>query len=142
MLALSIFLCLSLGRVAETTHWLFKHSLGNYAQSSIVFKFLLLSLSLAFSSTDINYLSHHCPLQRPSLSLSHTPTQMAPKNDGAAKKVMNKGAWTSEEDRKLSEYIEIHGAKRWKTVAAKSGYISYMFLPNISTEGEKWKKKK
>ncbi|XP_050266141.1 transcription factor MYB114-like [Quercus robur] len=46
---------------------------------------------------------------------------MAPKNDGAAKKVMNKGAWTSEEDRKLSEYIEIHGAKRWKTVAAKSG---------------------
>ena len=66
---------------------------------------------------------------------------MAPKNDGAAKKVMNKGAWTSEEDRKLSEYIEIHGAKRWKTVAAKSGYISYMFLPNISTEGEKWKKK-
>ena len=76
LLALSIFLCLSLGRVAETTHWLFKHSLGNYAQSSIVFKFLLLSLSLAFSSTDINYLSHHCPLQRPSLSLalslSHT----------------------------------------------------------------------
>uniref|UniRef100_F6H852 Uncharacterized protein n=1 Tax=Vitis vinifera TaxID=29760 RepID=F6H852_VITVI len=36
-------------------------------------------------------------------------------------KVMNKGAWTSEEDRKLAEYIEVHGAKRWKTVAFKSG---------------------
>ncbi|XP_044476770.1 transcription factor MYB3-like [Mangifera indica] len=46
---------------------------------------------------------------------------MAPKNDGSAKKVMNKGAWTAEEDRKLAEYIEIHGAKRWKTVATKSG---------------------
>ncbi|XP_031247895.1 transcription factor MYB114-like [Pistacia vera] len=46
---------------------------------------------------------------------------MAPKNDASAKKVMNKGAWTAEEDRKLAEYIEIHGAKRWKTVATKSG---------------------
>ncbi|KAI6707372.1 hypothetical protein NL676_010334 [Syzygium grande] len=34
---------------------------------------------------------------------------------------MNKGAWTAEEDRRLSEYIEVHGAKRWKTIAAKSG---------------------
>ncbi|KAK1565450.1 hypothetical protein Q3G72_026802 [Acer saccharum] len=33
----------------------------------------------------------------------------------------NKGAWTAEEDRKLSEYIETHGAKRWKTIATKSG---------------------
>ncbi|XP_030524556.1 transcription factor MYB114-like [Rhodamnia argentea] len=46
---------------------------------------------------------------------------MAPKNDGSAKRVMNKGAWTAEEDSKLSQYIEIHGAKRWKTIAAKSG---------------------
>ncbi|KAF8032792.1 hypothetical protein BT93_D1627 [Corymbia citriodora subsp. variegata] len=46
---------------------------------------------------------------------------MAPKNDGSAKKVMNKGAWTAEEDSKLSQYIEVHGAKRWKTIAAKSG---------------------
>ncbi|XP_040988825.1 transcription factor MYB3-like isoform X2 [Juglans microcarpa x Juglans regia] len=47
---------------------------------------------------------------------------MAPKNDGSAKKVvMNKGAWTAEEDQKLSQYIEIHGAKRWKTVAVKAG---------------------
>uniref|UniRef100_A0A2N9F138 Uncharacterized protein n=1 Tax=Fagus sylvatica TaxID=28930 RepID=A0A2N9F138_FAGSY len=34
---------------------------------------------------------------------------------------MNKGAWTTEEDRKLSEFTEIHGAKRWKTIAAKAG---------------------
>ncbi|KAL6175828.1 hypothetical protein ACLB2K_052467 [Fragaria x ananassa] len=46
---------------------------------------------------------------------------MAPKNDGSTKKVMNKGAWTAEEDRKLAEYIEIHGAKRWKTVASIAG---------------------
>ncbi|KAK4802252.1 hypothetical protein SAY86_000455 [Trapa natans] len=38
-----------------------------------------------------------------------------------AKKVMNRGAWTAEEDMKLSQYIETHGAKRWKTIATKSG---------------------
>ena len=48
---------------------------------------------------------------------------MAPKNDGSTKKVMNKGAWTAEEDRKLAEYIEIHGAKRWKTVASIAGLV-------------------
>ncbi|CAK7356342.1 unnamed protein product [Dovyalis caffra] len=47
---------------------------------------------------------------------------MAPKNsDASAKKVMNKGAWTAEEDKKLAQCIELHGAKRWKTVALKSG---------------------
>ncbi|KAJ4824973.1 hypothetical protein Tsubulata_014344 [Turnera subulata] len=35
-------------------------------------------------------------------------------------KKLNKGAWTEEEDRKLAEVIAIHGAKRWKTVAAKA----------------------
>jgi hypothetical protein len=88
-----------------------------------------LSVSLASSSADIYCFSvlsllqqHHFSL---SLSHTHTHTQMAPKNnDGAAKKVMNKGAWTTEEDRKLSEFTEIHGAKRWKTIAAKAGYIS------------------
>ncbi|XP_059657597.1 transcription factor MYB114-like [Cornus florida] len=45
---------------------------------------------------------------------------MAPKNEGSAKKVFNKGAWTAEEDQKLAQYIEIHGAKKWKTVAIKS----------------------
>ncbi|XP_027335493.1 transcription factor MYB114-like [Abrus precatorius] len=46
---------------------------------------------------------------------------MAPKNDGASKRTMNRGTWTPEEDRKLSQCIQIHGAKRWKTVAVKSG---------------------
>ncbi|XP_057958816.1 transcription factor MYB4-like [Malania oleifera] len=32
-----------------------------------------------------------------------------------------KGAWTSEEDQKLAQVIEIHGPMRWKTVAAKAG---------------------
>ncbi|KAK4742051.1 hypothetical protein SAY87_000052 [Trapa incisa] len=47
---------------------------------------------------------------------------MAPRNNGAAKKsTMNKGAWTAEEDKNLSQYIELHGAKRWTTLAIKSG---------------------
>ncbi|KAJ9147689.1 hypothetical protein P3X46_029819 [Hevea brasiliensis] len=49
---------------------------------------------------------------------------MAPMNSLAStnsKMVMNRGAWTAEEDRKLAEYIEVHGAKRWKTVAMKAG---------------------
>ncbi|KAG8486652.1 hypothetical protein CXB51_020051 [Gossypium anomalum] len=46
---------------------------------------------------------------------------MAPKKDGVSKRVFNKGSWTPEEDRRLAKYIEIHGAKRWKTIAIKSG---------------------
>ncbi|KAL9326731.1 hypothetical protein ACSQ67_007376 [Phaseolus vulgaris] len=48
---------------------------------------------------------------------------MAPRiSDGTPKRSpMNRGAWTPEEDRKLAHCIEIHGAKRWKTVALKSG---------------------
>ncbi|KAJ8754707.1 hypothetical protein K2173_011122 [Erythroxylum novogranatense] len=42
-------------------------------------------------------------------------------NDAPNKRVMNKGAWTAEEDRKLAQYIEAHGAKRWKSVAIKAG---------------------
>ncbi|XP_057977201.1 transcription factor MYB3-like [Malania oleifera] len=37
------------------------------------------------------------------------------------KEVVNRGAWTAEEDRKLAEVVEVHGAKRWKAVAAKAG---------------------
>ena len=46
---------------------------------------------------------------------------MAPKKGAVSKRVMNKGAWKAEEDRKLAEFIEIHGAKRWKTIAVKAG---------------------
>ncbi|KAK6935153.1 SANT/Myb domain [Dillenia turbinata] len=46
---------------------------------------------------------------------------MAPRNDGSVKKLINRGAWTAEEDQKLAQYIEIHGAKKWKTVATKAG---------------------
>ncbi|GMH28912.1 hypothetical protein Nepgr_030755 [Nepenthes gracilis] len=47
---------------------------------------------------------------------------MAGKNEGSSgKKVVNRGAWTAEEDRKLAEYIEVHGAKRWKTISLKAG---------------------
>ncbi|XP_059644209.1 transcription factor MYB3-like [Cornus florida] len=48
---------------------------------------------------------------------------MARKNEGSSssKNVFNKGAWTAEEDQKLAQYVEIHGAEKWKTVAIKSG---------------------
>ncbi|KAL9266623.1 Transcription factor MYB1-like protein [Drosera capensis] len=47
---------------------------------------------------------------------------MAPKGEGCShKKVVNKGAWTADEDRKLAEYIELHGPRRWKTIALKAG---------------------
>ncbi|CAJ1943320.1 unnamed protein product [Sphenostylis stenocarpa] len=49
---------------------------------------------------------------------------MAPKiiNNGTGKRsAINRGSWTPEEDRKLAQCIETHGAKRWKTVALKSG---------------------
>ncbi|KAJ4712710.1 MYB transcription factor [Melia azedarach] len=39
----------------------------------------------------------------------------------SATKAINRGAWTPEEDRRLAECIEVHGAKRWNTIAIKSG---------------------
>ncbi|MED6137228.1 Transcription factor myb1 [Stylosanthes scabra] len=42
-------------------------------------------------------------------------------NGSSSKKAYNRGAWTAEEDEMLAQCIEIHGAKKWKTVAAKSG---------------------
>ncbi|KAI3468978.1 hypothetical protein Pfo_025641 [Paulownia fortunei] len=48
---------------------------------------------------------------------------MAKKNDGAnaAQRSLNKGAWTADEDRTLTQYIEKHGPKRWKSLTIKSG---------------------
>ncbi|KAE8689073.1 Transcription factor TT2 [Hibiscus syriacus] len=36
-------------------------------------------------------------------------------------KEVNRGAWTAEEDKKLAQVIEVHGPKRWKSIAAKAG---------------------
>ncbi|KAK9273384.1 hypothetical protein L1049_018194 [Liquidambar formosana] len=46
---------------------------------------------------------------------------MAPMSSQCTKKETNRGAWTAEEDQKLAQVIEIHGPKRWKSVAAKAG---------------------
>ncbi|KAK7406285.1 hypothetical protein VNO78_07908 [Psophocarpus tetragonolobus] len=65
--------------------------------------------------------NHSLSLHSSSVSPSHI-CMAAPKNDQiAAKKTNNRGAWTAEEDQKLAQCIEIHGPKRWKTVAIKSG---------------------
>lgn len=37
------------------------------------------------------------------------------------KRETNRGAWTAEEDQKLAQVIEIHGPKRWKSLALKAG---------------------
>jgi hypothetical protein len=58
---------------------------------------------------------------------------MAPKSEGSSKRVMNKGAWTTEEDRRLAQYIEIHGAKKWKTVAMKAGVLSSLSSSSSSS---------
>ncbi|KAF4404149.1 hypothetical protein G4B88_014605 [Cannabis sativa] len=46
---------------------------------------------------------------------------MGPKKEGSSKKVMNRGAWTAEEDKILSQYIKLHGPRRWKTLSIQSG---------------------
>ncbi|XP_043693818.1 transcription factor MYB114-like isoform X2 [Telopea speciosissima] len=56
-----------------------------------------------------------------SLLLNLTRTLMAPKKDQPNKRIVNKGAWTTEEDQKLAQFIEVHGAKKWKLVAIKAG---------------------
>lgn len=55
------------------------------------------------------------------------------KNESTIKKEVNRGAWTDEEDQKLAQAIEIHGAKKWKTVAAKAG-VCFFFLPKERTK--------
>ncbi|GAB4836930.1 hypothetical protein Ancab_001842 [Ancistrocladus abbreviatus] len=37
------------------------------------------------------------------------------------KKEGNRGAWSSEEDKRLVEAVEIHGPRRWKAIAYKAG---------------------
>ncbi|KAL0395146.1 UNVERIFIED_CONTAM: Transcription factor [Sesamum latifolium] len=34
---------------------------------------------------------------------------------------LNRGAWTADEDAKLAQYVDLHGPKRWKSVAVNSG---------------------
>ncbi|KAJ7944727.1 Myb transcription factor [Quillaja saponaria] len=64
----------------------------------------------------------HQQTKSPTLPVAKSASLMAPKTDAATKKVVtNKGAWTAEEDSKLAQYIEIHGAQKWKTIAVKSG---------------------
>lgn len=42
---------------------------------------------------------------------------------------VSRGAWTTEEDKKLAEVIAIHGAKKWKTITNLAGtLINYSFL--------------
>ncbi|KAL0329498.1 UNVERIFIED_CONTAM: Transcription factor [Sesamum radiatum] len=42
-------------------------------------------------------------------------------NNAGKRSDLNRGAWTADEDAKLAQYVEIHGPRRWKSVAVKSG---------------------
>ncbi|KAG4194970.1 hypothetical protein ERO13_A06G082300v2 [Gossypium hirsutum] len=46
---------------------------------------------------------------------------MAPVTTKCKLKEVNRGAWTAEEDQKLAQVIDLHGPKRWKSIAAKAG---------------------
>ncbi|KAK6927222.1 SANT/Myb domain [Dillenia turbinata] len=46
---------------------------------------------------------------------------MASRSNQCTKKEAYRGPWTAEEDQILAQIIEIHGPKRWKTIAAKAG---------------------
>ncbi|KAJ8468125.1 hypothetical protein OPV22_030677 [Ensete ventricosum] len=43
------------------------------------------------------------------------------KKKGVTESVVNRGAWTAEEDQKLVEYVGAHGDKSWRTLPAKAG---------------------
>ncbi|CAN6486969.1 unnamed protein product [Victoria cruziana] len=43
------------------------------------------------------------------------------KPESHSKKAVNKGAWTAEEDRRLSQYIKVHGDKKWRSIPARAG---------------------
>jgi arginyl-tRNA--protein-N-Asp/Glu arginylyltransferase len=49
---------------------------------------------------------------------------LAPRRSKCGKREANKGAWTAEEDQKLARVIEIHGPKRWRSIAAKAGILN------------------
>ena len=53
---------------------------------------------------------------------------MSPAKPGGqrGKREANRGAWTSEEDQKLAHVIEIHGPRKWKSLAAKAGKIFFI----------------
>ncbi|KAJ6354461.1 hypothetical protein OIU77_005135 [Salix suchowensis] len=44
----------------------------------------------------------------------------APRRSRCDKREASKGAWTAKEDQKLAQAIEIHGPKRWSSIAAKA----------------------
>ena len=49
---------------------------------------------------------------------------LAPRRSRCDKREANKGAWTAKEDQKLAQAIEIHGPKRWSSIAAKAGTLN------------------
>ncbi|KAM7491190.1 hypothetical protein LguiA_034111 [Lonicera macranthoides] len=61
-----------------------------------------------------------------------------PTGGGRPRKVFNRGAWTAEEDIILAGYIEVHGAKKWRTVATKSGTHRYNLCRYIFLYGAKY----
>ncbi|KAH8482543.1 hypothetical protein H0E87_029843 [Populus deltoides] len=57
---------------------------------------------------------------------------LAPRRSKCGKREANKGAWTAEEDQKLARVIEIHGPKRWRSIAAKAEKTNVLGMDNIA----------
>lgn len=50
------------------------------------------------------------------------------KKKGVVNVVVNRGAWTAEEDHKLVEYVKCHGDKNWRVLPAKAGNQVFTIL--------------
>ena len=50
------------------------------------------------------------------------------KQKAAVDIVVNRGAWTAEEDQKLVDFVRDHGDKNWRTLPAKAGPFSSLSL--------------
>jgi transcription factor MYB, plant len=43
------------------------------------------------------------------------------KKENKYKEVVNRGAWTAEENQRLMDYVRIHGNRKWRTLPSKAG---------------------
>ncbi|KAF2616713.1 hypothetical protein F2Q68_00042194 [Brassica cretica] len=42
---------------------------------------------------------------------------------------LKKGAWTPEEDQKLTSYVNRHGEGGWRTLPEKAGFVDLSYVP-------------
>lgn len=62
------------------------------------------------------------------------------KNPCCAKVGLNRGVWTSAEDKILTDYIQLHGEGRWRSLPKKAGIYKCVHVYVIWSDlvGRKW----